>query len=93
METLVSQLKELEASSLPDADDTVQLVFSHHDLVVAIAWTAKVVLYEEETGLPKFTAMDDLYRKHGYFVLPGERMPSGRLRAYLRTKKGLIAVA
>lgn len=91
METLVSQLKELEASSLPNADDTVTLTFSHHDLVVAIAWIAKTVLYDE-SGMPKFTAMDDLYRKHGYFVLPGERRENGHLSAYLQTKKGLIAV-
>ena len=91
METLVSQLKELEASSLPDGDDTVTLTNSQHDLVVAIAWVAKCLLYDE-SGMPKFTAMDDLYRMHGYFVLPGERRESGHLSAYLQTKKGLIAV-
>lgn len=90
MESLVASLKDLEASSLPDGDDTVVLNDQHHTSLPAIRWLARIALLDEE-GHPNFAAMDRLYEGHGYFILPGERNAEGRITALIRTKKGLIA--
>ena len=89
METLVSSLKQLEATALPDGDDDVVLQHHDHDLVSEIEELATSLLITEE-GTPNFTEIDRLYHEYGYFVFPGERDRFGWLTACLRTKKGLI---
>ncbi len=90
MDTLVASLQELEASSLPDGDDSVVLNDHHHEKIAAIQWIAMIALFDEH-GQPNFDEMDRLYHRYGYFILPGERDAAGRRSAYIRTKKGLIA--
>lgn len=90
MESLVASLKDLEATSLPDGDDSVVLNDQHHAKLPAIRWLAQIALLDAD-GHPMFAAMDRLYREYGYFILPGERNAEGRLTALIRTKKGLIA--
>ena len=90
MDELVASLKTVEASSLPDGDDTVVLNDHDHEKLPAIRWLAQIALLDED-GQPVFFAMDRLYDEFGYFILPGERSADGKWSAYLRTKKGLIA--
>jgi hypothetical protein len=90
MDVLVASLKDLEASALPDGDDSVVLNDHHHETLAAIQWLAQIALLDEQ-GQPLFAAIDRLYETYGYFVLPGERDASGRWTAYIRTQKGVIA--
>lgn len=88
MEKLVYILKSIEASGLAESDDRVLRNMDHDDISLAEAYATTLFVAEE--GVPNFDAMDSLYKKHGYIILPGERDRFGWVTGVIVTKKGLI---
>lgn len=82
MDALISALKKIDESDLPDGDGYLT--------EPAVQQLASVVL-RNENGEPRYTEIDALYAASGYFVLPVmPRTARGWLGGAIRTKKGLI---
>lgn len=88
MDKLVNTLKVIEASAIAEDEEHV-LQHKDHDLVY-LAEAYATTLFVTEDGMPNFDAIDYLYKKHGYAIMPGERDRFGWVTGVILTKKGLI---
>lgn len=90
MERLLSSLRELEASTLPDIprDEDVYLTPQDSPLVPIIESLA-TDLFLYQGYRPRFDKIDAFLRDHGYLIFP-ELQGLRRSAACLQTKKGII---
>lgn len=87
MENLVALLNALDRTSLPNNDGI--LTPYHHPLVTDIENAACDLLVSSD-GEVQYDMLDVLFKKHGYFVFPGDRDRYGWLTGCIRTKKGVV---